>query len=437
MVSREQSLELVRNFAHNYGLLLKFVCDLAGKYRECYDDLVANQSQHYHINVIEELHINENGHSRILCKLLQYRAANGKYVFLESLIEAIGKIKLKPAFSGITISNPKITQEKKRIDLWVRDYESGYAIIFENKVYNAADQDAQIYRYIQETENDGFAKGSIFVVYMPETEKDPDKCSWGDEKNGYEQNFAERYVCFSFKENISKWVKDTLESKIIEWKNETILHSALHQYSHFLDTLYNKQESNMLQSLESVIKSSLSPDFDKKPVEEQIKILSDYIFALESLASENDETLAEKTDKNKAVLDSLLLRLNALLDRYILAFCKTSSVQITNERPNVNLQILEDGYITLALPAFKGVSNDLTLSIKAERSNTYIQLTSKSGNLNEISAFDNLLKSKTFTDSNKWNYWKVVDFSPSNIETIIEEYKIILDRILGTKYWKA
>ena len=28
----------------------------------------------YHLNVIDELHINENGHSRILTKLLQYRS---------------------------------------------------------------------------------------------------------------------------------------------------------------------------------------------------------------------------------------------------------------------------------------------------------------------------------------------------------------------------
>ena len=126
----------------------------------------------------------------------------------------------------------------------------------------------------------------------------------------------------------------------------------------------------MLQSLESVIKNSLSPDFYKKSEEEQIQILSDYISALESLASENDETLAEKTDKNKAVLESLLSRLNALLDKYILAFCITSSVQIKNERPDVNLQIIEDGYITLALPPFQGLSNELTLSIKPERSNT-------------------------------------------------------------------
>lgn len=436
MVSREQSLELLRNFAHNYGLLRQFVCELAGKYRERYDELQANQSQHYHINVIEELHINENGHSRVLCKLLQYKNPDGKYVFLESLLREIGIT--KNAFSEIKITAPIITQEKKRIDLWVRDKASGYAIIFENKIYNAADQDAQIYRYIQETEKDGFSKESIFIVYMPEYKKDPEKRSWGDGKKEYEKKFAERYVCFPFKEEISKWVKDTLESKIVEWENEIILHSALLQYSHFLDTLYNKQESNMLQSLESVIKNSLSPDFDKKSEEDQIKILSDCISALESLASENDETLAEKTDKNKAVLESLLSRLNALLDRYILTLCKTKRDDIIkNQHPDLNLQIIEDGYITLVLPPFQGLSNELTLSIKPERSNTYIQLTSKSGKLKETSAFDNLLESKTFTNNNQWNYWKLVDFSPSNIKAVIDGYKTILDRILDTKYWEV
>lgn len=33
----------------------------------------------YNINVIDELHINENAHSRILCKLLQYKNDEGKY----------------------------------------------------------------------------------------------------------------------------------------------------------------------------------------------------------------------------------------------------------------------------------------------------------------------------------------------------------------------
>lgn len=82
----------------------------------------------YHINVIEELHINENGHSRILCKLLQY-TNGGVYVFLESFLELV-KTKNKN-FTIKEVGQPDITQEKRRIDLWVRG--NNYAIIFENK----------------------------------------------------------------------------------------------------------------------------------------------------------------------------------------------------------------------------------------------------------------------------------------------------------------
>ena len=47
----------------------------------------------YHINVIDELHINENAHSRILAKILQFRDTSGKYEILESLIDFIKRKK--------------------------------------------------------------------------------------------------------------------------------------------------------------------------------------------------------------------------------------------------------------------------------------------------------------------------------------------------------
>ena len=99
----------------------------------------------FHLNLVDQLHINENAHSRILMHLLSYKNDNGKYVFLTSLIDLI-KEKQSGDFGKITIESPQITQEKERIDLWVRDND--YAIIFENKIYNAADLDAQISRYI-------------------------------------------------------------------------------------------------------------------------------------------------------------------------------------------------------------------------------------------------------------------------------------------------
>ena len=108
----------------------------------------------YHLNIIDELHINENAHSRILCKLLQYRADNGCYEFLQSLLSFINekyqRDDSKDFFSKVHINNPTITQEVERIDLWVKE-KGEYAIIFENKVCGATDQDTQLCRYIEKT----------------------------------------------------------------------------------------------------------------------------------------------------------------------------------------------------------------------------------------------------------------------------------------------
>ena len=115
--------------------------------------------QPYRLNVIDELHINENGHSRILAKLLQYRAADGIYVFLESLLHYINA-KKKTNFPNKVVK-PDITQEEERIDLWVRDKD--FALIFENKACGAFDQDTQLFRYIKRSEDHGYKDEPIFA----------------------------------------------------------------------------------------------------------------------------------------------------------------------------------------------------------------------------------------------------------------------------------
>ena len=55
----------------------------------------------YHLNVIDELYINENGHSRILAKLLQYKNENRHYDMLESLITYIYEQMKKDSFGFI------------------------------------------------------------------------------------------------------------------------------------------------------------------------------------------------------------------------------------------------------------------------------------------------------------------------------------------------
>ena len=99
----------------------------------------------YHLNIIEELHSNENAHSRILAKLLQYKNQYG-FVIYGSFLNYIVTRNQDKVFREITIQDPCITQEEERIDIWIRDKK--YAIIIENKIFEAGDQNEQIKRYI-------------------------------------------------------------------------------------------------------------------------------------------------------------------------------------------------------------------------------------------------------------------------------------------------
>lgn len=85
----------------------------------------------YHLNVIDELHINENGHSRILHKLLCFKNDKDNFEFLESFVSYLQEHTHSKEFNRIKVQHPEITQEEERIDLWVRD--ENYAIILENK----------------------------------------------------------------------------------------------------------------------------------------------------------------------------------------------------------------------------------------------------------------------------------------------------------------
>ena len=107
----------------NYEKLIQFTENFTIEYEK------EKLSLPYHINIIDELHINENGHSRILYQLLKYQNSKKEYEFLQYLLKYIQTKYKKINFH---IKNPQITQEQERIDLWIKDVD--YAIIFENKI---------------------------------------------------------------------------------------------------------------------------------------------------------------------------------------------------------------------------------------------------------------------------------------------------------------
>lgn len=226
----------------------------------------------YHINIIDELHINENGHSRILLKLLQYQNEQGEYTFLHSLIHYINTHSHPSSFSRIEIKRPLLTQEEARIDLWVRDWESGYAIIFEKKACDAVDQEEQLSRYIDKTITEGFNKENIFVVYLPSYAHEPDEQSWGN----YKEEFEERYVNLSFRDDILAWLKDNVLPNIPS--SNVYLYTAVVQYTDYLEGYFLLRTINnrMNMNLDNLISSQF--ELDKFNTDkERVKVLQEKI----------------------------------------------------------------------------------------------------------------------------------------------------------------
>jgi hypothetical protein len=219
----------------------------------------------YNINVIDELHANENAHSRILCKLLQYKDSAEKYRILEDLIQYISQLEGKEEFANIKIASPSITQEQERIDL--RVLEPGkYAIIFENKVKGAGDQPNQLARYIDKTLKQGFKKDKIFVIYLPHDEHEPEEYSWILDGKNYKKDFHTRYVNLSFRTYVLPWLKENILPNCII--REELLISAVRQYIDHLEGLFLMRPSQkkiiMNNELLKLIELDASEGFAKQ-----------------------------------------------------------------------------------------------------------------------------------------------------------------------------
>jgi len=228
---------------------INFVMELAADVRRCIE-----QNRHllpYHLNIIDELHINENGHSRILCKLLSYKSLSGEYVVLQSLLAYITE--QNNEYRSIYIKSPLITQEQCRIDLWIRDRAGGYAIIFENKVYNATDQAAQLSRYIDCTKANGFTDEQIFVVYLSQQGSEPAEQSWGTYKSEYEQ----RYINLSFRDDILPWLKEYVVPILPD--KDYLLRCAVEQYIDYLEGIFGLRtiDKELNMKVEERIKEKL------------------------------------------------------------------------------------------------------------------------------------------------------------------------------------
>ena len=263
----------------------------------------------HHINIIDELHINENGHSRILLKLLQFTNGESKYEILESFIGYIKNKKQSDSFNKIRLAKPHLTQEECRIDLWVRD--ETYALIIENKIYNAADQDNQLARYIDITKSN-YKEDDIFIIYLSQSGQEPAEQSWGE----YKDVFADRYVSLSFRDDILPWLKDDIYPNIRQ--KDIFLQSTVYQYIDYLDGFFYLRES--LKQLNMNLSNFIKDYFN------------------EELANKNEEHcydfLQEKINENNELLKNLQNIQNEYRDAIIQQWKEITQQKYPDFHPN-------------------------------------------------------------------------------------------------------
>ena len=236
--SIEYSFDLIKSIQSDIESAYTDLFELAKKINQISDEYKTQSP--YHINIIDELYINENAHSRILAKLLQFQGPSGAYEILESFIEFIKRKKKSNEFDQIEVNYPIISQEEERIDLWICDYEANCALIFENKIYGATDQRSQLNRYIRKTKDRKFADENIFVFYLTKYGNEPSAQTWGNEETRLK--YENRYMALSYRDDILHWLKDFVVPNI-RFK-DIYLQCATNQYIDYLEGLFSLRHIN-------------------------------------------------------------------------------------------------------------------------------------------------------------------------------------------------
>ncbi|MGN0033266.1 MAG: PD-(D/E)XK nuclease family protein [Candidatus Limimorpha sp.] len=228
----------------------------------------------FHINVIDELHANENAHSRILAKLLKYKT-DGCRVILSSFLSLLEGFNE----SIRDINESSVYCNKDFIDCLV-ECPGKYAVIVENKIHNAEDQDKQIERYVNAEISKEIPKDKIWVIYLTsDGMKIVDNRSFTQETKAILGN---RFVTLDYRNDILPWLRDSVlpNCKL----REDWLISALKQYVDHLEGMFNlrSSQSELRLNMEKKISSSIGITKDLSPSEKYSR-LRDFTRQVESI----------------------------------------------------------------------------------------------------------------------------------------------------------
>lgn len=191
-------------------------------------------------NLLDAVYVNENTHSRILKMILSY-SENGQYPFYESFLKIDKVADILP--EGFLGGKPYFFNERDRIDLLIEGKD--YAIIIENKVYGAVDQDRQLERYLDVCMRRGMAPEKLYALYL--TKDGTKKVAEGSltakamEVLGISSETQGRFAEINFKEDILRWLRESI--LLCEGEDHTQIKSAIIQYTDYVLGMFGGGES--------------------------------------------------------------------------------------------------------------------------------------------------------------------------------------------------
>ena len=184
---------------------------------------------------------NENWHSRILRMFLEYHE-NDKYPILDSFIDLLNmkeNLSINRVCNYTTHPRVECYNEWEHIDTLVRINND--ALVIENKINWAVDQDAQIERYIKTIIQNPMIDGNnIYVVYLTlDGNKIVSDYSFTEEaKSLIGKN---HFISLNYLNDILPWLKNEILPKV-DIENR-ILYSSILVYIDYLENMF-KNESN-------------------------------------------------------------------------------------------------------------------------------------------------------------------------------------------------
>ena len=201
----------------------------------------------YRFNVLIDANPLEPDVSRILAGFFMQKT-KGEYRVLKDFVRTFWGDNL-----AAMITNPMINTEETvigdcRTDILIYEKDK-YAIVLENKIWDAVDQPHQLANYIDAmlSSRYGFCKEQVYVAYLPKTnDHEPSLNSWKSQEGGrsYKDEFQDRYRLIDFAEKILPWLE---ASKAVQGINDEYFE---HSRFLFIDFLKRKLDLDSIDKME-------------------------------------------------------------------------------------------------------------------------------------------------------------------------------------------